>query len=152
MPADVGHQNNNLALPESPPQLLRRRFVVELAANDPASHRGTELDSLLRASQTRFPIPDSWFAIAFRRGHSITKSLEIGKYVVSPLTRASNDGRYTAGVSIRCGTGSMTHDRVVRFIPIFDTPEEAARYATRQAFAWIEDSSSDFDIATPRRH
>lgn len=31
----------------------------------------------------------------------------------------------------------MTHDRVVRFLPEFDTPALAARYATEQALAWI---------------
>lgn len=32
----------------------------------------------------------------------------------------------------------MTHDRVLRFDGVFTTPEQAARYATDQALAWIE--------------
>jgi hypothetical protein len=56
---------------------------------------------------------------------------------VSPLTRSSHCGRYTASVSIRTGRGSMTHDRVLRFHPLFDSRDAAARYATAQGLAWI---------------
>ncbi len=42
-----------------------------------------------------------------------------------------------AAVSIRSGSGSMTHDRVTRFAPVFDTHDQATRYATDQALAWI---------------
>lgn len=31
----------------------------------------------------------------------------------------------------------MTHDRVLRFDPIFATHDQAARFAARQALAWI---------------
>jgi hypothetical protein len=53
------------------------------------------------------------------------------------LTRPIARGRYTAAVSIRSGRGSHTHDRVLRFVPVFDSPGDAARYATAQAMAWI---------------
>lgn len=63
--------------------------------------------------------------------------LQIGKYLVSPLTRPIPCGRYAASVSIRTGRGSATHDRVLRFVPSFDSHDDAARYATAQALAWI---------------
>ncbi len=31
----------------------------------------------------------------------------------------------------------MTHDRVMRFVPTFDTHAEAARFAVEQALDWI---------------
>ncbi|WP_415147187.1 hypothetical protein [Piscinibacter sp.] len=31
----------------------------------------------------------------------------------------------------------MTHDRVMRFVPAFDSREQATRFATEQALAWI---------------
>ncbi len=31
----------------------------------------------------------------------------------------------------------MTHDRVVRFLPVFDSADQAERFATEQALAWI---------------
>jgi len=31
----------------------------------------------------------------------------------------------------------MTHDRVLRFVPVFDTDAQALRFATEQALAWI---------------
>lgn len=70
-------------------------------------------------------------------GPFIHTSLQVGKYLVSPLTRLNDGGRYQAAVSIRSGRGSMTHDRVMRFVPVFDSHAQAARFATEQALAWI---------------
>ncbi len=42
-----------------------------------------------------------------------------------------------ASVSIRSGRGSMTHDRVMRFVPEFDSQDQAARFAVEQALARI---------------
>ncbi len=56
---------------------------------------------------------------------------------MSPLIHLIARGRWSAGVSIRSGCGSMTHDRVMRFVPEFDNPEQASRFATDQALAWI---------------
>lgn len=42
-----------------------------------------------------------------------------------------------ASVSIRSGRGSMTHDRVMRFVPVFASHDQAARFATAQALSWI---------------
>lgn len=53
------------------------------------------------------------------------------------MTRPVARGRYASAVSIRSGHGSRTHDRVLRFVPVFDSPGDAARYATAQAMAWI---------------
>ena len=56
---------------------------------------------------------------------------------MSPLPRPAEGGLYAAAVSIRSGRGSMTHDRVLRFVPLFETHEQAARFATDQALAWL---------------
>ncbi|MED5618300.1 hypothetical protein VPH43_03365 [Ideonella sp. BN130291] len=64
-------------------------------------------------------------------------SIEVGKYLVSPLTKRLDDGRYAASVSIRTGRGSATHDRVLRLVPLFDTPQAAIRYATDQGLTWV---------------
>lgn len=63
--------------------------------------------------------------------------MQVGKYLVTPLTRPIAGGHFAAGVSIRSGRGSMTHDRVLRFTPHFATHALASRYATEQALAWI---------------
>ncbi|MEO0318389.1 MAG: hypothetical protein RL404_2066 [Pseudomonadota bacterium] len=60
-------------------------------------------------------------------------AFSVGKYLVSPLTRSNDSGRYTASVSIRNGS----HDRVLRFIPEFQTKEDAARYASAEGRRWI---------------
>jgi hypothetical protein len=61
---------------------------------------------------------------------------------VTPLTRSIDDGRFAAVVSIRSGCGSMTHDRVLRFVPVFETHDQATSFATEQALAWIGQPAS----------
>lgn len=56
---------------------------------------------------------------------------------MSPLSRPIPGGRFNAALSIRSGAGSMTHDRVLRFEPAFDTHDQATRFATDQALAWL---------------
>jgi hypothetical protein len=67
------------------------------------------------------------------------KNVEVGKYLVSPLSKLADDGRYQASVSIRSGRGSATHDRVLRFLKPFTNPDEALAYATSQGLAWVHE-------------
>ncbi|MFZ9233364.1 MAG: hypothetical protein ACO226_03590, partial [Hylemonella sp.] len=60
---------------------------------------------------------------------TLEKAFSVGKYLVSPLSRLSESGRYLASVSIRSGSGRGTYDRVFRFVPQFDTQEGALQYA-----------------------
>lgn len=68
--------------------------------------------------------------------------LEVGKYLVSPLAKQQGEGRYAASVSIRSGSGSGTHDRVLRFTGLFDSAAAAVHYATEHALGWIQERSS----------
>jgi len=77
-----------------------------------------------------------------RRKFIIHHQVQVGKHLVSPLTRRSDCGQHVAAaVSIRSGRGSMTHDRVLRFAPVFGSHVEAARFAVEQALAWIDAST-----------
>jgi hypothetical protein len=69
--------------------------------------------------------------------HSHTNTT-VGKYLVSPLTRLLDDGRYAASVSIRSGSGSGTHDRVLRLASVFADHAAAAHYATSEGLRWID--------------
>ena len=75
-------------------------------------------------------------------GIFIQSSLQVGKYLVSSLTRPLDSGRHAAAVSIRSGRGSMTHDRVLRFTPDFDTADQASCFAMAQALAWIDGATA----------
>jgi hypothetical protein len=75
----------------------------------------------------------------------IQSPLQVGKYLVSPLTRQLPDGRYAASVSIRSGRGTHTHDRVLRLVPLFDSIGAAAHYALNEGLAWL-------DQMQPSRH
>jgi hypothetical protein len=66
------------------------------------------------------------------------KAFSVGKYLVSPLTRTTESGQYTASVSIRSGRGSGTHDRVFRFLPEFATREGALAYAIAEGHSWLQ--------------
>jgi hypothetical protein len=79
----------------------------------------------------------AWCVSASQKDFLIHTALQVGKYLVTPLTRPNDDGRFCAAVSIRSGTGSMTHDRVLRFVPVFDTSDQASSFATDQALAWL---------------
>lgn len=65
----------------------------------------------------------------------------VGKYLVSPLTKRLDNGWYAASVSIRSGTGSGTHDRVLRLTRLFNDKLAATQYATAEGLNWIRGSS-----------
>jgi len=71
----------------------------------------------------------------------IQHSIAVGKYLVSPLIKDLDDGRFAASVSIRSGRGSGTHDRVMRFTPRFASHGAAVRYAIDQGLGWIRERS-----------
>lgn len=94
-----------------------------------------------RSLQVAFhPEPD---AVMSNRGphlmNNIYKNVEVGKYLVSPLSKLADNGQYLASVSIRSGRGSATHDRVLRFAQPFTCPDAAAAYATSQGLAWVDE-------------
>ncbi|KQP38963.1 hypothetical protein [Pseudorhodoferax sp. Leaf274] len=64
-------------------------------------------------------------------------NLTVGKYLISPLIRIAEGGGYNASVSIRSGRGSGTHDRVLRLIGCFRTPETARRQALAEGIDYI---------------
>ena len=61
----------------------------------------------------------------------------IGKYLVSPLIKAANDGWFASSVSIRSGSGRGTSDRVLRMTRLFRCAREAAAYAHEEGLRWI---------------
>lgn len=65
------------------------------------------------------------------------KNIEVGKYLVSPLSKLAHEGHYLASVSIRSGRGSGTHDRVMRFTQPFVRQDDAEAYAKIQGLAWV---------------
>ena len=73
---------------------------------------------------------------------NLNSNIAIGKYLVSPLSKRLDDGRYAASVSIRSGRGSGTHDRVMRFTPVFCCDHSALNYATQQGLIWVNDRNA----------
>jgi hypothetical protein len=64
-------------------------------------------------------------------------SIEVGKYLVSPMIKPQDDGSFAAAVSIRSGRGMASHDRVMRFTPSFNSPRAAFHYAKAEGLAWV---------------
>ena len=62
---------------------------------------------------------------------------QVGRYLLAPVTRRTDGGRYTATLSIRSGSGSSSHDRVFRFTPTFRSAGAAARYALAQGMEMV---------------
>jgi hypothetical protein len=69
-------------------------------------------------------------------------SITVGKYLISPLIKLLENGWYAASVSIRSGTGSGTHDRVLRLTRLCQTRLAAVRYATAEGLQWIGQPST----------
>ena len=66
-----------------------------------------------------------------------TQPLTVGKYLISPLTRALEGGWVACSVSIRSGSGSGTTDRVLRLTRLFRDPLAAAEYAIAEGLRWV---------------
>lgn len=64
-------------------------------------------------------------------------NLTVGKYLISPLTRALDNGWFACSVSIRSGSGSATTDRVVRLTRLFRDRLAAADYAVSEGLQWV---------------
>ena len=80
--------------------------------------------------------------------NNTNKNVEVGKYLVSPLSKLAHEGHYMASVSIRSGSGSGTHDRVLRFTQPFVRQDEAEAYARSQGLAWL---GRNFNVAAHQR-
>ena len=64
-------------------------------------------------------------------------TISVGKYLVSPISKRLDDGRYGASVSIRSGHGSASTDRVMRFTGQFDSEGAADQFACEQGLIWV---------------
>jgi hypothetical protein len=64
-------------------------------------------------------------------------NIVVGKYLISPLTQLLANGWYACSVSIRSGSGSGTHDRVLRLTRLCQSHLAAVRYATAEGLQWI---------------
>ena len=64
-------------------------------------------------------------------------NITVGKYLVSPITKALENGWYACSVSIRSGAVGARHDRVLRLTRLFRCQIAAARHATAEGLQWI---------------
>jgi hypothetical protein len=64
------------------------------------------------------------------------KNIEVGRFLVSPMSQPRLDGGFDALVSIRSGRGMASVDRVMQFTPSFTSPKAALRYAKAEGLAW----------------
>lgn len=60
-----------------------------------------------------------------------------GKYLISPLTKALENGWYACSVSVRSGIGRGTTDRVLRLTRLFQSRLAAAEYALAEGMRYI---------------
>ena len=65
------------------------------------------------------------------------QSQAVGRFVLSTFSHRTECGQFAASLSIRSGSGSGTHDRVFRFIPLFRSKRAAERYALAQGREYL---------------
>jgi hypothetical protein len=70
------------------------------------------------------------------------QNVKAGKYLISPLPKKLDNGWWATSVSIRSGTGSGTHDRVLRLTRLFRDRLAAAEYAVAEGLRWIGQGKS----------
>jgi hypothetical protein len=75
-------------------------------------------------------------------------NITVGKYLISPLTKLLANGWYACSVSIRTGSGSNTHDRVLRLTRLFRSHVAAVGYATAEGLQWIGHRNPSIQGAT----
>lgn len=68
---------------------------------------------------------------------TILHPLTVGKYLISPLVKALENGWFASSVSIRSGSGRATTDRVLRLTRLFRNAEAAADYARGEGLQWV---------------
>ena len=66
----------------------------------------------------------------------------VGKFHITPLSRAQAAGRFVASLSIRRGRGAQTHDRIYTFKPEFSSQDSALMYAAAQGRYWLINPAS----------
>ena len=64
-------------------------------------------------------------------------NITVGRYLVSPITKALENGWYACSVSIRSGAAGARHDRVLRLTRLFRCQVAAVRHATAEGLQWI---------------
>jgi len=64
------------------------------------------------------------------------RNIELGRFVISPMSQARCDGGFDALVSLRSGSGMASTDRVLRFSATFTSAQAAVRYAKAEGLAW----------------
>lgn len=73
----------------------------------------------------------------FRGKQAAAGPRTVGKYLVSPVIKALENGWFAGSVSIRSGAGTGMTDRVLRLTRLFRCSRQAAAYADAEAVQWI---------------
>jgi len=68
--------------------------------------------------------------------------LQVGKYLIAPLTQALHNGWFACAVSIRSGAGATLSERLLRITRLFRDPRAAAEFARGEALHWIASARS----------
>ena len=68
---------------------------------------------------------------------TILRPLLVGKFLISPLIKALENGWFASSVSIRSGSGRQTSDRVLRLTRLFRDAQSAADYARCEGLQWV---------------
>lgn len=63
--------------------------------------------------------------------------ITVGKYLISPLTKALENNWFACSVSIQSGSGAATTDRVLRLTRLFRDRLAAAEYAVQEGLHWM---------------
>ncbi|SNR73968.1 hypothetical protein SAMN05192560_0794 [Methylobacillus rhizosphaerae] len=66
-----------------------------------------------------------------------TQPFTVGRYLITPISRAAESGRYISSISISSGKGTASHCRIFSFSREFKTREKALLHAAEQGQRWL---------------
>jgi hypothetical protein len=83
------------------------------------------------------PTPDTMTTSQRPTSHAGDLPLQVGKYLIAPLTQALQNGWFACAVSIRTGAGATFNERLLRITRLFRDPRAASEFALDEALQWI---------------
>lgn len=67
---------------------------------------------------------------------SQSTAYQVGKFLLTPFSRITHHGTFTASLSVKRGQGQASHDRIYTFRPEFSTSQAALDHAKTQGKHW----------------
>ncbi|GAB7562562.1 hypothetical protein LG202_06010 [Methylobacillus methanolivorans] len=67
----------------------------------------------------------------------VPQSFTAGRYVITPISQAIGNGKFSSVILVRSGQGTTTHSRIFSFTSEFNSIEKAIDHGVLRAQQWL---------------